>query len=413
MRLIALTLPVLPALVVAHYQPQLARHRNEMRNLDLGARAGLLDGLLGGGSSSADSSTAAPSSDVASSTAAHSSAAASSVAASSSITSGPASSAVSSSGALPSGASASVSGSQSVSSNGTASVSSTASSSAVSSAASSSAQGVSTSVNAAGQTVVITQTYIPSVSTVIASSVSAAAASSTSTTPASGSPISTGAIIGISVGVGAVVIGLIALAIWRMKRRGQDLDEAIRWPELNRHGDSDAHHALPARQTGQHGIETSPLERTLSNSSSLFRETMGGQVPSPHSAVPMALNGSNFGAASSLDYPYDEKVMGDLGSSPTPGYYSGLTAHPHMANEHEMQSLHAGQHVGVDDVVGPHEMDEDYTTYPPVMGHNGHPAAMAGAGVYDSGSEDGEPHGAGAAARQMTVTNPDHVTYGR
>jgi hypothetical protein len=150
-------------------------------------------------------------------------------------------------------------------------------------------------------------------------------------------------------------------------------------------------------------------------------------VPSPHSAVPMALNGSNFGAASSLDYPYDEKVMGDLGSSPTPGYYSGLTAHPHMANEHEMQSLHTGQHVGVDDVVGPHgaggvggvdvyggaEMDEDYTTYPPVMGHNGHPAAMAGAGVYDSGSEDGEPHGAGAAARQMTVTNPDHVTYGR
>ena len=30
-------------------------------------------------------------------------------------------------------------------------------------------------------------------------------------------------------------------------------------PELNRHGDSDAHHALPAVQTGKHGIETSPL----------------------------------------------------------------------------------------------------------------------------------------------------------
>lgn len=172
-------------------------------------------------------------------------------------------------------------------------------------------------------------------------------------------------------------------------------------------------------------------ERTLSNSSSLFRETMGGQAPSPHSAVPMALNGSNFGAASSLDYPYDEKVMGDLGASPTPGYYSGLTAHPQMDNEHEMQSLHTG-HVGVDGlgIVGPHgaggvggvdvyggaEMDEDYTTYPPVMGHSAHPAAMAGAGVYDSGSEDGDPHlsdAAETAARQMTVTNPDHVTYGR
>lgn len=44
-----------------------------------------------------------------------------------------------------------------------------------------------------------------------------------------------------------------------MKKRSGDEDEAIRWPELNRHGDSDAHHALPARQTGQHGIETSPL----------------------------------------------------------------------------------------------------------------------------------------------------------
>jgi hypothetical protein len=144
----------------------------------------------------------------------------------------------------------------------------------------------------------------------------------------------------------------------------------------------------------------------------------------------MALNGSNFGATSSLDYPYDEKVMGDLGTSPSPtGYYSGMN--PHMANEHEMQSLHSGH--GVDGVVGPHggpgggggggvdvyggaEMDEDYTTYPPVMGLNGHPAAVAGAGVYDSGSEDGEHHpstGAGAAARQMMVTNPDHVTYGR
>ena len=30
-------------------------------------------------------------------------------------------------------------------------------------------------------------------------------------------------------------------------------------PELNRHGDATTHHALPARQTGQHGFETNPL----------------------------------------------------------------------------------------------------------------------------------------------------------
>ena len=41
--------------------------------------------------------------------------------------------------------------------------------------------------------------------------------------------ISTGAIIGISVGVGAVVLALIACAIWRMKKRADDEDEAIRW----------------------------------------------------------------------------------------------------------------------------------------------------------------------------------------
>ena len=30
-------------------------------------------------------------------------------------------------------------------------------------------------------------------------------------------------------------------------------------PELNRHGDSDAHHALPAVQTGKHGIDDNGL----------------------------------------------------------------------------------------------------------------------------------------------------------
>jgi len=37
--------------------------------------------------------------------------------------------------------------------------------------------------------------------------------------------------------------------------------ELMSRPELNRHGDPDAHHALPAVQTGKHGIETSPLVR--------------------------------------------------------------------------------------------------------------------------------------------------------
>ena len=34
-------------------------------------------------------------------------------------------------------------------------------------------------------------------------------------------------------------------------------------PELNKHGDSEAHHPLPARPTGGHGFETSALVSDL------------------------------------------------------------------------------------------------------------------------------------------------------
>lgn len=106
-----------------------------------------------------------------------------------------------------------------------------------------------------GRIVVVTQYYTPT-----AASVSSAAASASTSAPSSDGPaIPIGAIIGISVAVGVVILGLIGCAVWRMKRRNGDEDEAIRWPELNRHGDSDAHHALPARATGKHGIETDPL----------------------------------------------------------------------------------------------------------------------------------------------------------
>ena len=87
-------------------------------------------------------------------------------------------------------------------------------------------------------------------------SIDGAAAPSKSAEKSDGGGISTGAIIGISVAAGVLLLSLVGCAIWRMKRRGNEEDDAIRWPELNRHGDSDTHHALPARQTGQHGFET-------------------------------------------------------------------------------------------------------------------------------------------------------------
>ena len=119
---------------------------------------------------------------------------------------------------------------------------------------------MSLGIDAAGKTVTQVVT-VPVSPTPTSSSSQTSSAATNDDKKEDGPAIGTGAIIGIAVGVGAVVFGLIGMAIWRMKRRGGDEDEAIRWPELNRHGDSDAHHALPARQTGQHGIETSPLVR--------------------------------------------------------------------------------------------------------------------------------------------------------
>jgi hypothetical protein len=133
---------------------------------------------------------------------------------------------------------------------------------------------MSLSVDAGGETVVVT--VMQSVVTESATRSQAPASSSpvAEKKEDDGLAIPMGAIIGISVGAGVVILALIALAVWRMKKRSADDNDAIRWyvasdridarrltsrPELNRHGDSDAHHALPAVQTGKHGIETSPL----------------------------------------------------------------------------------------------------------------------------------------------------------
>lgn len=133
-------------------------------------------------------------------------------------------------------------------------------------------------------------------------------------------------------------------------------------PELNRHGDSDAHHALPAVQTGKHGIETSPLvgpptrptvradrqERSTSNSSSIFTHSA---APAYDAApVPMALNGSDFGGTQQLDNDYYEKSQ-------------------------------SGDHHQA------YDLDHDYTSYPPVVQPHAHSGVH---GVQDSDGSDDE-----------------------
>ncbi|WVW85522.1 hypothetical protein I302_107560 [Kwoniella bestiolae CBS 10118] len=246
-----------------------------------------------------------------------------------------------------------------------------------SSSSESSAASVQYTTDAAGQTQLVT---------VILTAAAATAAESTASSTSSAKPkdggdsIPTAAIIGISVGVGVVVIALIAFAVWRMKRRNGDEDEAIRWPELNRHGDSDAHHALPARQTGQHGFETNPLSRSLSNSSSIFAPSSTAQLTS--GAPPMALNGSSFGASSSLEDEYMNEKQ---------------SVHSH-GHSHEARS---------------HDDHDNYTSMPPPvlpqMYDHGH--GHGHAGQMDDGEED--PYGGMSMANDQHVTmpNPHDMPY--
>ncbi|WWC90606.1 uncharacterized protein L201_005542 [Kwoniella dendrophila CBS 6074] len=215
----------------------------------------------------------------------------------------------------------------------------------------SSAASIQYTTDAAGQTQLVTVFLTASAS----AEQSTNSATSSAKPKDDGDSIPTPAIIGISVGVGVVVIALIAFAVWRMKRRTSDEDEAIRWPELNRHGDSDAHHALPARQTGQHGFETNPLSRSLSNSSSIF-------APPPSSNVHpnmgggsqvMALNGSSFGATSSLEDDYNEKLsIGD--HEQDLGYGGGGNQQHQFQNSNEVNS---------------HDDHDNYTSLPPPLQH--------------------------------------------
>jgi hypothetical protein len=148
---------------------------------------------------------------------------------------------------------------------------------------------------------------------------------------------------------------------------GTEVHVLIHRPELNRHGDSDAHHALPAVQTGKHGIETSPLvglpnvypavadnqERSTSNSSSIFTHSV---APAYDAApVPMALNGSDFGGTQQLDNDYYEKSQ-------------------------------SGDHNQA------YDLDHDYTSYPPVVQPHAQPGVH---GVQDSDGSDDEMRSGG------------------
>ncbi|ODN83503.1 hypothetical protein L202_01637 [Cryptococcus amylolentus CBS 6039] len=402
----ALPLVLLPALTLAHNDPlRPAHHRRQLArhgHVAYGKRVPAFDDIFGGGStSSSDAATSTASDDgkstsgaaaaisaVASTSEAatttnkaeaststadtSSTASGTSQAATSTVnpsSAGKSSAATSATGSSSASASASASASRSGSTSGAgstpASSPSTSSSQSTSSSPSkvtentsgssspttSAARSVQYTTDSSGQTQMITVVLTESAADDDDSSTAnaAATASSTAATKKDDGSLSTGAIIGICVGVGVAVLALIGLALCRMRRRSSDEDEAIRWPELNRHGDSDVHHALPARETGQHGFETSGMSRPLSSGSSIHYAdypaeygSAGGDylgTPMPHTPVPMALGGSNFGAGSTLEDEYDEKYSpAHLDHSATHLAGGPPSPNPDSLNEHDNYS---------------------------------------------------------------------------
>ncbi|GJE96252.1 hypothetical protein PsYK624_124460 [Phanerochaete sordida] len=104
--------------------------------------------------------------------------------------------------------------------------------------------------------------------TTVVVTVPASGASSPASSPTSGADqgsdddsskgVGTSTIIGLSVAGGIALIGIIAFVIWKFtrKRNADDFDdgEAIKWPELNAHGENP--HALPTQRGDNAGFET-------------------------------------------------------------------------------------------------------------------------------------------------------------
>ncbi|KAG5341604.1 hypothetical protein C0989_009090 [Termitomyces sp. Mn162] len=99
------------------------------------------------------------------------------------------------------------------------------------------------------------------------------------------SGLGTGSIVGISVAGGVAVIAILAFVVWKFTRkRFADFDdnEAIKWPELNAHGENPASHPLPVNNTGRSGFDTGSelsLSRVASASNYSTPDVTSGSDP--------------------------------------------------------------------------------------------------------------------------------------
>ncbi|KAG6902830.1 hypothetical protein C0995_010715 [Termitomyces sp. Mi166 len=114
----------------------------------------------------------------------------------------------------------------------------------------------SVSTDSGGSTTIVIVTHTPSITS---SDTSTATATKGADDDGAQSGLSTGSIVGISVAGGVAAIAIIAFIVWKFTRkRFTDFDdnEAIKWPELNAHGENVASHPLPVNNTGRSGFDT-------------------------------------------------------------------------------------------------------------------------------------------------------------
>jgi hypothetical protein len=177
------------------------------------------------------------------------------------------------------------------------------------------------------------------------------------------------------------------------KRRSED--EPMRWPELNRHGDAPAHHAIPVSNHGS-------SDRRMSLGDELDDPAYLGDVTPNH--VP-ALNGSAFGSTAMLDY--DEKAAVPPGAMTyDPDYAHHRDLGPQQGygyDDHHNQGPQQGY--GFDD----HQ--SDYTSYPPPVQPQPSPVHGAPYDQWDRSSSDGAHYSAENGYSGMTrQTSPTMAT---
>ncbi|KAF7327957.1 hypothetical protein MKEN_00375900 [Mycena kentingensis (nom. inval.)] len=111
-----------------------------------------------------------------------------------------------------------------------------------------------------------------------------------------GPALSTGGIIGLAVAGGVSLLCVAGFFIWKCTRKnssGFDDNEAIKWPELNAHGDGGGAHALPTHDTGRAGFDTGNDLSRVPSAANTFSNSTDYHPDDPYAVPPLPHNNPN------------------------------------------------------------------------------------------------------------------------